>query len=164
MANQIAAGRVPLIHYTVHDANTGELIESTHGELYAYLHGRENMPAGLEKALEGLEAGAKFDVVVPMAEAYGPRKEGWPQDIPRRELKGLDDVRKGMPFRAEGKGGTSVQLWITAVKGSRVSVDANHPLAGRDLRFAGEVAIVRDATPEEHAHGHTHGLTGFEHH
>jgi FKBP-type peptidyl-prolyl cis-trans isomerase SlyD len=163
MVEKVEAGKVVLIRYTVREKGTDAVLDTSGEVAYAYLHGRGNVVKGLEAALDGREVGEQFDVTVTPAEAYGDRKDGWPVVVPRSELKGVKDPRKGMPFRAQGSGGQSAVLWITDVRGSRVTIDANHPMAGKTLRFSGEILGVRNATPEEHEHGHAHGPTGHVH-
>jgi FKBP-type peptidyl-prolyl cis-trans isomerase SlyD len=163
MDDEVRDGKVVWIRYTLRDAATGERLDSSGEAPYAYLHGRGNLIAALEAVLAGLSVGDPFDVTLPPEKAYGERQEGWPRSVPRRELKGVDDLQKGMPFRAEGSGGNTVLLWVADIRGSRVLVDVNHPMAGRTLHFEGEVLGLRDPTPEEHEHGHAHGVAGHAH-
>lgn len=163
MAETVRDGKVVLIQYTLKDAETGEQLDSSGAGVMAYLHGRANVVPGLEAALDGLAPGEAFDVTVSPAEGYGEREEGWPKVVPRRELRGIDDLRKGQPFRAQGSSGDTVVLWVVDIRGSRVSIDLNHPLAGKTLHFTGTVVDLRDPTPEEHAHGHAHGPSGEAH-
>ena len=53
---------------------------------------------------------------------------------------------------------------ITSVEDETVTIDFNHPLAGKNLNFDLELLDVRDATAEELAHGHVHGAGGHHHH
>jgi FKBP-type peptidyl-prolyl cis-trans isomerase SlyD len=52
---------------------------------------------------------------------------------------------------------------VLAVNGDKVTLDGNHPLAGKDLNFEVEVTEMRDATAEEMSHGHAHGPHGHHH-
>jgi FKBP-type peptidyl-prolyl cis-trans isomerase SlyD len=67
-----------------------------------------------------------------------------------------------MVFTAQGQNGP-VQLTVAKVEGDDITVDPNHPLAGKTLNFSGSVIEVRDATQEELAHGHAHGPGGHHH-
>ena len=70
---QIAHDKVVLIHYTLRN-DAGELLDSSSGgDALAYLHGQGNIIPGLEKALEGKQAGDKLSVKVEPAEGYGQR-------------------------------------------------------------------------------------------
>jgi len=55
-------------------------------------------------------------------------------------------------------------VWVLGVQGDAVLVEAQHPLAGVTLHFAVEIVSIRDATDEERAHGHPHGIDGHASH
>jgi FKBP-type peptidyl-prolyl cis-trans isomerase SlyD len=156
----IAANRVAYIHYTLTD-DAGQVLDSSQGgEPLMYLHGAGNLVPGLEKALDGKNAGDSLKVTVAPDEGYGQRKESLVQQVPRRAFKGVRDLKPGMRFHAEGEHGA---VTVTQVTGDMVTVDGNHALAGQTLHFAVEVAKVREATAEEVLHGHAHGAGGHHH-
>lgn len=159
---QISANKVVSIHYTLKN-DAGDVLDSSSGrEPLAYLQGAGNIVPGLEKALEGKAEGEKLNVSVAPEEGYGPRHDGLVQDVPREAFQGVDDVRPGMQFHAQGQAGPMV---VTVVEAGDdvVKVDGNHPLAGETLHFDIEIAGVREATAEEMEHGHVHGPEGHEH-
>ncbi|MDC9614696.1 peptidylprolyl isomerase [Xenorhabdus khoisanae] len=128
-----------------------------------YLHGHGSLISGLEKALEGREAGERFDVSVEADDAYGQYDENLVQRAPKEVFVGVEDVQVGMRFLADTDQGP-IPVEITAVEGDEVVVDANHMLAGQNLKFNVEIVAVRDATEEELAHGHVHGQGDHDHH
>jgi FKBP-type peptidyl-prolyl cis-trans isomerase SlyD len=159
----IGQDKVVLIHYTLTD-DAGETIDtSSGGDPLAYLHGKGNIIAGLEKALEGRQAGDRLNVRVEPAEGYGVRDDALVQRIPRRQF-GRADVKPGMQFHAQTASGHPRVVTVKHIQGDMVTVDGNHPLAGQVLNFEVEVTEVRDATGEELAHGHVHGPGGHHHH
>ncbi|AWK40388.1 peptidylprolyl isomerase [Photorhabdus laumondii subsp. laumondii] len=127
-----------------------------------YLHGRGSLISGLEKALEGREAGESFDVSVQADDAYGQYDDNLVQRVPKDVFVGVDELEVGMRFLADTDMGP-VPVEITAVEGEHVVVDGNHMLAGQNLKFNVEVIAIREATEEELAHGHVHGAHGHEH-
>ncbi len=160
----IAQDKVVLIHYTLTN-DKGEVVDSSSGGApLSYLHGKGNIIPGLEKALEGKQAGDKLDVKVAPAEGYGERDDQLVQQVPRRAFAGVQDVQPGMQFHAQGSGGQMRVVTVVRIAGDMVTVDGNHPLAGENLTFAVEVTEVRDASEEELAHGHVHGPGGHHHH
>jgi FKBP-type peptidyl-prolyl cis-trans isomerase SlyD len=159
---QIAANRVAYIHYTLKDDAGGVIDSSSGGEPLAYLHGAGNIVPGLEKALEGKQAGEKLSVKVAPDEGYGVRDEALVQQVPRRSFQGVRDLKPGMRFHAQTQQGP-VAVTVTQVLGDMVTVDGNHALAGVALNFDVEVTRVREATPEELMHGHVHGPGGHSH-
>ena len=160
----IAQDKVVLIHYTLTDDGGKVLDSSSGGDPLAYLHGQGNIIPGLEKALEGKQAGDKLNVRVEPAEGYGVRDDSLVQQVPRRAFGSVSKVEPGMQFHAQSAQGQMRVVTVTHVQGDMVTVDGNHPLAGEVLVFDVEVAEVRDATGEELEHGHVHGPGGHHHH
>ena len=159
----IAQHKVVTIHYRVSDSDSDELIDSSeNSEPMTYLHGARNIIPGLEQALEGKSQGDELEVTIPPAEAYGERSEDRVQQVPREAFQDMDKVEPGMAVTAQtGQG--QIDLLVTAVDDEMVTVDANHPLAGKSLKFSVTVEEVRDASEEEIAHGHVHGPGGHHH-
>jgi FKBP-type peptidyl-prolyl cis-trans isomerase SlyD len=159
---QIAERRVAMFHYTLTNSG-GEVLDSSDGrEPLAYLHGAGNIVAGLEKALEGRQAGDRFEVEVAADEGYGERHQELVQEVPRDAFRGVDTVEPGMQFQAQTPQG-ALSVTVTHVTDDTVTVDGNHPLAGETLHFAIEVTAVREPTAEELQHGHVHGPGGHQH-
>ena len=158
----IARDSVVTIHYTLKD-DAGEVIDSSaSGEPLAYLHGRGNIVPGLEKELTGRDVGDKVSVKVPPAEGYGEYDKDLVQSVPRRALRGIKDVRPGMHLHAQTEQGPRT-VTVTRVAGDMVTLDGNHPLAGKNLNFDIQIEDVRQATEEELSHGHVHGAHGHHH-
>ena len=158
---KVANERVALIHYTLKN-DGGEILDSSEGEApMAYLHGEHNIVEGLENALEGKQAGDKFEVTVESAEAYGEYDESLVQPVPRDQF-GDHPVEVGNQFHADTAIGPRI-VTVIAVEDDQVVIDANHALAGENLHFKVEVVEVREATKEELDHGHVHGPEGHVH-
>ena len=144
------------MHYRLTDAE-GELLDSSEGAApLNYLHGAGNIIPGLETALVGRVEGDELQVQVEPADAYGEVQAELVQVVDRAAFQGVETVDVGMTFEAHDPSGASRRIVVTAVEGDQVTVDANHPLAGRQLNFDVQVVGVREATPEEIAHGHVH--------
>lgn len=155
--------KVVSIHYKVVDIATGETIDSSEGaEPMTYLHGAQNIIPGLEQALEGKQVGDEFEVTVEAADAYGEFSEERVQKVPLEAFTGVEQVEPGMAFTAQTEQGP-VNLIVTEVEEELVTVDANHPLAGKSLAFSVRVETIRDANEEELEHGHVHGPGGHQH-
>ncbi|MBV8144990.1 MAG: peptidylprolyl isomerase [Gammaproteobacteria bacterium] len=150
------------IHYILRD-DAGEVLDrSADGQPLTYLHGRGQLIPGLERELAGRGTGDRLQVKIAPADAYGEYDAGLVQRVPRRALKGIGDVRVGMRLQAQTAEGARA-VTVTALSGDMVTLDGNHPLAGKRLHFEVEVAAVRAATAEELAHGHVHGPGGHHH-
>lgn len=155
---QIGADKAVTIHYTLRD-DGGEVLDSSDGrDPLTYLHGTGNIVPGLEKALDGKQAGDEVKVKVTPAEGYGERDEANVRNVPRRRLP-EGKIEPGMRLRLQTEHGPMI-VAVTAVEGDYVTIDGNHALAGMTLHFEVKVVEVRDATAEERTHGHVHGPGG----
>ena len=158
---KIEKDRVVRFHYTVSEVGQEPLETSEGRDPLAILIGHGNIIPGLEKAMDGREAGEKFEVDVPAAEAYGERREGLTQRVPKKHFKGAR-LEPGMQAVLPTNFGPRA-VTIQKVGMSVVDVDLNHPMAGKDLHFAIEIVDVREASAEEIEHGHVHGDGGHHH-
>ena len=159
---QIAKNTVVAIDYVLKDDNGQVLDSSADRTPLSYLHGASAIIPGLERALDGKQAGDQFEVSVAAEDAYGERNEALQQDVPREQFAGVEDLEVGMQFRVDSSSGPMV-ITIVRIADEVVTVDGNHPLAGVNLNFAVTVREVRQATEEEVAHGHAHGPDGHAH-
>ncbi len=148
-------------NYTLKD-DEGTIIDQSQGEPLAYLHGHNNIIPGLEKALEGKSAGEKISVSIEPADGYGEYQEQAVQTVPRSNFQGVEDIQPGMQFQSEADGQIML-VAVTEVNKDSITVDANHPLAGKNLNFEVEIVEVRAATEDELNHGHVHGAGGVQH-
>ncbi|WP_447593005.1 FKBP-type peptidyl-prolyl cis-trans isomerase [Aquipseudomonas campi] len=159
----IATNKAVSIDYTLTN-DAGEVIDSSAGGApLAYLHGAGNIIVGLEKALEGKQAGDELNVSIEPAEAYGEYSAELVATLNRSMFEGVDELEVGMQFHASGPDGGMQIVTVRDIEGDDVIVDGNHPLAGQRLTFQVKVVTVRDALPEELAHGHIHGEGGHHH-
>lgn len=159
----IAQHKVVTVHYKVVDVASGETIDtSENAEPMTYLHGAQNIIPGLENALEGKTVGDEVEVTVEPADAYGERSEDRVQQVPIEAFQSIENLVPGMAVTAQTEQGP-VNLVVTEVGESTVTVDGNHPLAGKSLAFSVTVESIRDASQEEISHGHVHDPEGQDH-
>ena len=158
----IAKDTAVKFNYTLKDDEGNILDQSPEGQPLAYLHGHSNIIPGLEQQLEGKSAGERVNAVVEPVDGYGEYQELAVQKVPRDNFQGVEDIQAGMQFQSEA-GGQVMLVTVTDVNDEEVTVDANHPLAGKRLTFDVEIQEVRAATEDELNHGHVHGAGGVEH-
>ena len=160
---KIGKGCVVRMNYTLRD-ESGVTIESSEGrEPLTYLHGLGHLIPGLEKTLDGSQAGLKTTVTVRPQDAYGEKD---PQAVIRAERSDFPEgltLEPGVEVQAETPDGP-ITFIVMSLEGDDVVLDANHPLAGKTLTFDVEVLEVREATADELAHGHVHGPGGAHGH
>lgn len=159
---KIEKDRVVRFHYTVSEVGQPALESSREGgEPLSILFGRGNIIPGLEQAMEGHEAGDSFKVEVEPAQAYGERREGLTQRVPKKHF-GTQKLEPGAQAVLNTNHGPRA-VTIEKVGMTVVDIDLNHPMAGKQLAFDIEIVDVREASTEEIAHGHVHGEGGHPH-
>jgi FKBP-type peptidyl-prolyl cis-trans isomerase SlyD len=160
----IAKDKVVSIDYTLTN-DAGDVLDSSKGrEPLQYLHGHGGLIPGMEKGLEGRAVGDSFKLTLPPEEGYGKKDPNMVQAVSRSNFQGVPNIEKGMQFQARSPDGHGARVvTVIDVSDDTVTVDANHPLAGETLHFDVNVKEVRDASPEEIAHGHAHGPGGHHH-
>ncbi len=159
----IKQNSVVTMHYELKD-DQGEVLDSSKGQdPLVYLHGAGNIIIGLEEELFGKSVGDQIEAVISPEKGYGMPVEALVQTVPKEAFgEEVDKVEVGMRFQAETEQGP-VPVVVTGMDGATVTVDGNHPLAGKELHFNVSIAEVRDASAEEIEHGHVHGSGGHQH-
>ena len=162
---QITKNHVVGFYYTIKDTDGNVLESILDGEPQVYMHGARNILPMLEQGLEGKAEGEQVTIALDMLDAYGPHKEDLVQRMPVKHLQPVQGKRlkAGEAAIVQTKQGAR-RLTITKLGKFQATVDANHPMAGKDLEFDITINKVREATEEELAHGHAHGLDGSHSH
>ena len=160
---KVSKDKVVLMHYTLKN-DKGEVIDSSDGkEPLAFLQGHGNIIPGLENALDGCKSGDKKEVSVEPEEGYGLKMDDAIQEIPSSALQGIDEVTVGMQLQSQDQDGNPFVVSVIKIEDDKITVDANHPLAGETLHFSVSIEEVRDAQEEELSHGHVHAPGGHSH-
>ena len=158
---KIAKDSVVRFHYSVAEVGQESLESSKDREPLAILYGHGNIIPGLETAMLDREAGDSFGVDVAAADAYGEKRDGLSQRVPKKHF-GAQKLEPGMQVVLQTNFGPRA-VTIQKVGMSVVDVDLNHPMAGKDLHFDVEIVEVREASAVELEHGHVHGDGGHQH-
>ena len=158
---KIEKNRVVRFHYSVAEAGGAELETSAGREPLAYLAGHGGIIPGLEAALDGKSAGDHVEVDIASGQAYGERRDGMVQRVPRKHFKNAK-LKPGQSVVIETRQGPRM-VTVQKVGLSVVDIDLNHPMAGKDLTFKVDIVDVREASDEERSHGHVHGDGGIKH-
>jgi len=160
----LQANKVVTFNYTLKDEN-GEMLDSTEKDgPFSFITGNMQVLPGLEEALGSMIIGSKKNIKLAAADAYGEYDENAIQKLNRGMFPEEAELEIGRTYFAHSPEGQHLQFVITKVENDDVTVNFNHPLAGRELEFDVELLDVRDATPEEVSHGHVHGPGGHHHH
>jgi FKBP-type peptidyl-prolyl cis-trans isomerase SlyD len=146
-----------------------ELIEeTTKDHPFVFLFGFGSVLPDFETSLSGKQKGDKFDFRVSAKNGYGMYEKDYVVNIDRKafEVDGqFDDarVKVGSELEMTDADGNPLMGKVINITDKAVEMDFNHPLAGYDLHFIGEVLDVREASQEELDHGHVHGPGGHHH-
>ena len=139
----------------------GKVIESGK-EPSVYLHGGYgNTLEKIEAALDGQEPGYQLALTLAAVDAFGERDEALLRTLPKKQFPA--GVKVGGQLEGHGDDGQMIVFNVMKIKGDTVLLDANHPLAGLELKFNIKVLDVREASAEEIAHQHVHGAHGHHH-
>ena len=135
----------------------GEVIDSSegHGPI-DFIQGQGQIIPGLEKELYGMAVGESKEITISPAEGYGePNPEAF-MDVPKSEFPPEIPLEPGVGIQLRDPSGQVFDAFIEEVSEDTVRLNFNHPLAGKELNFQVKVVGIREATPEEIAHGHVH--------
>jgi FKBP-type peptidyl-prolyl cis-trans isomerase 2 len=138
----IKTGSKVSIHYklSIH----GDLFDSSEGrEPLTYVHGSKQIVTGLEEALDGMEAGEETRVSVPAEKAYGPHNPEAVQTFPKSAFESPEKMSVGTTIQGRSRQGQRFTAVVTQISKENVTLDLNHPLAGKTLDFEVQVVEVR---------------------
>ncbi len=123
------------IHYTGR-LDDGTVFDSSEGrDPLEFEVGAGQVIPGFDASVEGMEAGEEKTVTIPADEAYGPRNDQLVLHIPRDNLPPDLNPEPGQELVMQTADGQRFPVVVTAVGEDGIDVDANHPLAGKDLTF-----------------------------
>ncbi len=149
---------VVAIEYSLKDANTNEQLDSNvGGRPLEFITGMGQIIKGLESEIMKMTVGDKADVMVNPADAYGEYNNEAVQTLPKEQFAGIDLV-EGMALYGTSEEGDTVQVTVTGFNDNEVTIDYNHPMAGKTLMFTVTILDAREATDQEMATGVVGGV------
>jgi peptidylprolyl isomerase len=139
---QVKQGDTVQVNYTgkLHDGTIFDTSLDRHPLQFTL--GKGQLIAGFEKAVLGMAAGDKKTVVIPVAEAYGPRQEASVVEVERKYLPPNLDAQIGQRLEITQENDEVVLVTVIGKTDSTLTLDANHPLAGKDLTFDIELVSI----------------------
>ncbi len=130
------------VHYTG-TLDSGQEFDSSQGrDPIAFELGKQQVIAGFETAVEGMEPGEKKTVKIVADEAYGPRRDDLVFAVPPDQFPKDMNPEEGMHVTGSTPQGQPVEMMIVKVTEEKITLDANHPLAGKDLTFELELVEI----------------------
>ncbi|WP_319824511.1 peptidylprolyl isomerase [Thalassovita sp.] len=139
---QVKPGDKVQIHYTG-TLDDGSTFDSSAGrDPLAFTVGSGQIIPGLDKEIPGMTVGDKKTVVIPPAEAYGESQPEAVQAIPRSNVPPEIPLELGLQLQMQSPSGQVVPVTVVSLTEEEVTLDANHPLAGKVLTFAIELVAI----------------------
>ncbi len=179
--NSIEKNSVVSMFYELKDANTNEVLESNlYSQPISFILGKGQILESLEEEVMKLDCPSNADVVIKKEKGLGEYDENAVQTLPKEQFAGID-LKVGMELFGEGENGETVRVTVKEIGENDVTIDYNHPYAGRDLLFSLNIVDARAASEDEiltgiiagshscgcgsghghdHHHGHGHGGGG----
>ncbi len=140
--SKAASGDSVKIHYTGKLEDGTEFDSSAGRDPLEFQLGSGQVISGFDKAVEGMAVGESKSVKIPPEDAYGPHEDRMVQDVPKSALPEELTPVEGMALQSRSKDGKTTRLTVTAVNEDTITVDANHPLAGKALEFDIELVAI----------------------
>ena len=137
------------LHFSLKLADTGELVDSTFEEKPAELViGDGNLPAAFEAVIHGMRAGERKIERIEPKDGFGQHNPSNVQRIPKDQFDSSVELSEGLVVSFQDNAKSELPGVVSTIDDTMVTVDFNHPLAGRDLEF--EVEILSVVPSETH--------------
>jgi FKBP-type peptidyl-prolyl cis-trans isomerase SlyD len=143
----IEANQIVSIEYEVKDGD--KVVDSNVGGApLVFMFGKGQIIPGLENGIVNMAIGEKGDILVQPEDAYGEYNADATQEVPADQFAGID-LEVGMTLYGQGEDGGTVQVTVKEIGTETITIDFNHPLAGKALMFTVTINNIREATAEE---------------
>jgi len=143
-------GDMVKVHYTI-ILEDGTVFETSEGhEPYEFIVGAGDVIVGFDEAVKGMQVGEKKTVTIPVDKAYGPRLDELVFVVDKSQLPSdLGTVVVGQQLNMQHETAGTIVVIVTDVSETTITIDANHPMAGKDLTF--EIEMMEIILPDKSA-------------
>lgn len=142
--SKVKEGDTVKVHYTGTLTDGTVFDTSAEREPLEFTLGQGQLIPGFEKAVVGMNVGDSTEVEIPSDDAYGESREDLVISVPKDQLPDDVEPQVGMQLQVNQQDGQPIPVRITEVGDENLTLDANHPLAGQDLKFEIELVEVSD--------------------
>lgn len=140
------SGDTVLVHYHGRLPSGETFDSSAEREPLEFELGSGQVIVGFDNGVTGMAVGEKKTVEIPFADAYGPRNDNMVIEMPKERFPTDMEIELGMPLMMSDGQGQQLQVAVTSIQETTVTLDANHPLAGKDLIFDLELVEIKGAS------------------
>jgi peptidylprolyl isomerase len=140
-------GDIVKVHYTGKLADGTVFDTSPANRPLQFIIGKQEVIPGFEAAVAGMYLGEKKTVTVPAEQAYGPHHERYVETLERSRLPAGVELRVGRQLEVTSANDERLLLMVTGLTETTVTLDGNHPLAGKELHFEIELLAVDKKPP-----------------
>ncbi|MCK5026737.1 MAG: peptidylprolyl isomerase [Nanoarchaeota archaeon] len=148
---EIKNGSKVKVHYTG-SFEDGKVFDTSEGkEPLEFEVGSGKLIKGFDSALIGMKKGEEKEITLKPEEAYGEKHDNLMQEVPKEALKGEFDPKEGMQLMLKAPDGHQMVATIIKVGDEKLTIDMNHPLAGKTLKFKLNVVSVEEKSENESA-------------
>ena len=114
----------------------GEIVDGTTGNKpFEFSFGTGQVLAGVEKRMVNMKLGEQAKFLVPASDAYGEYIEDAVQKMPMKDFEAIENLKVGMQLQGEDENGQPIQVIVKEITATQITIDYNHPLAGKDLEY-----------------------------
>ncbi len=151
---KIEKDKIVFIDYLMNDESGDTMEAARETSQTVFLFGHDQMMPAIEEALADKEAGDAITLNLSPSEAFGERRDELVERIERAKFSKDMGFVEGSEFEVPGPDGHPETIRVQEVTDTHVTLDRNHPMAGKALSCSVTVREVRDATTLEIEHGH----------
>lgn len=115
----------------------GEVVDgTTSNKPFEFTFGVGQVIPGLEARIKDMNVGESANFIVPASEAYGEYNPNAKQVLPLEEVSSIENLKVGMQLQGEDEEGQPIQVIVSEITSTEVTIDYNHPLAGKDMEYS----------------------------
>lgn len=129
----------------------GNTIEDTFAknQPLSYQHGAGQILPGIEEGLESKNAGDEFAFDIAPEKAFGQRFEESVQQAPKEMFAEVENLQEGMVLKSVDPTGREMLFTVKSIEADTVTIDANHPLAGKSINVSGTILNVSEQKDDQ---------------
>ena len=136
------SGDTVKVHYTGKLEDGTVFDSSRERDPITFTLGSGNVIPGFDQGVQGMQPGESKTLKIPPTDAYGERQDKLVVDVPSNRFPEEIDPKVGEQYQMQQSDGRTVNVTVTEMKDEMVTLDANHPLAGKTLIFDVELVAI----------------------